>query len=258
MLKNKTAVITGASSGAGLAAAEIFLKQGAQVVINGRNEEKLQKALSLLQPYGEVIAAAGDVSREKNVLDIVEKTLETYGKIDILVNNAGIPLVKKMTDTTVDEWNHVFGVISTGTFLMTREAVKHMIEKKIYGRIVNISSVSGKSGNALATAYSAAKAAVIGFSRALAKEIASYKITVNCILPGAIDTPMFREGSIGAISKMFSVPEETLKKSTLQVIPLGRLLDPAEVAHLAAFLSSDNAAGITGQAYVISCGYEIG
>lgn len=258
MLKDKVAVITGGSSGVGLAAAELFLEQGAKVVITGRNTEKLEKTRASLQDKGEILAIPGDVSLEEDVKNTVKLTLEKFDKIDVLVNNAGIPLVRRLIDTTLEEWNHMFAVCSTGTFLMTRETVKWMIANKNPGSIVNVASVSGKSGSALATAYSGAKAAVIGFSRALAKEIAPYKITVNCVCPGAINTEMFRKGTVETISKMFNMPEEALVKSTLSVIPLGRLLEAGEVAEMIAYLASDKSRGITGQAYVISCGYEIG
>jgi 3-oxoacyl-[acyl-carrier protein] reductase len=194
MLKDKVAIITGGSSGVGFSAAQIFLENGAKVVITGRNKEKLQNAAEKLSQFGDVFAIAGDVSKEADVIKTVRKTIEKFSRIDILVNNAGIPLVKKLIDTQLDEWNEIFAIHSTGTFLMCRETVKWMIANKVKGSIVNVSSVSGVSGNAMATAYSGAKAAMIGFSKALAKELAPYRITVNCVLPGGIDTEMFRPG----------------------------------------------------------------
>lgn len=257
MLSDKIAIITGGSSGVGCAAAGLFLKYGAKITITGRNVDKLEEAREKLSAKGEVLAVAADVSKEEAVKRTIAETLEKYGSIDILVNNAGTPLVRKMIDTTLDEWNDMFAIHSTGTFLMTRETVKWMIAHKKQGSIVSVSSVSGKTGSALATAYSGAKAAVMGFTKALAKEIAPYKINVNCVCPGAIDTAMFREGSIGAVSKMFGMSEEALMKSTLSVIPLQRLLQPEEVGDLIAYLGSDKAKGITGQSYTISCGLEM-
>jgi len=234
MLSNKIAIITGGSSGVGFAAAKLFLEYGASVTITGRNKEKLEKARRILEEKGPVLAVAADVSDEEAVKGTVQETVGKFGGIDILVNNAGIPLVRSMVKTTLEEWNDIFNTISTGTFLMCRETVKWMVANKKQGSIVNVSSVSGKTGSAMATAYSGAKAAVIGFSKALAKEIAPYKIMVNCVCPGAIDTEMFRVGTIKTISKMFGMKEEDLVKSTLSV------------------------KGITGQAYTISCGYEMG
>ncbi|MCE1247081.1 MAG: SDR family oxidoreductase [Firmicutes bacterium] len=257
MLKDKVAIITGGSSGVGFSTAKLFLENGAKVVITGRNREKLDKAVEELSKSGDVTGIAGDVSKENDVIDTVKKTIEKYSRIDILVNNAGTPLVKRMIDTNLDEWNEIFAIHSTGTFLMSKETVKWMIANKVQGSIVNVSSVSGVSGNAMATAYSGAKAAMIGFSKALAKEVAPYRITVNCVLPGGIDTEMFHEGSIRTVARMFNKPEEYLMKSTLSVIPLGRLLNPEEVGDLIMFIASDKGKGMTGEAYTISCGYYI-
>jgi 3-oxoacyl-[acyl-carrier protein] reductase len=254
MFKDKVAIITGASKGLGLSTARVFLGEGAHVVVIARDKDLLEKSW---KDMDNVLVIPGDVSSEEMVQYIFEKTLSIYGRVDILVNNASIALVKKMTDTTLEEWNRILSVNITGTFLMCRETVKIMLKNDIKGKIINISSVSGDVGAPLATAYSASKAAVIGFSKALAKEVASFGINVNTICPGAMDTDMFNKGTIGVLSKMFNSEEDVLLKNTLKAIPLKRLLKPVEVAELVLYLASDSACGITGQTVNIDCGFAI-
>jgi len=257
-MKNRVAIITGGSSGLGLTVAKLFLTKGANVVITGRNEEKLKKASEELKDHdGQFIALRADVSNESDVREAFHKTLEKFGLVDILINNAAIAMIKKITDTTLEEWNNIFAVNMAGVFLMSREAIKIMKEKKIRGKIVNISSVSGKTGGPMITAYSASKASVIGFTVALSREVAPYGINVNSICPGAMDTEMFQKGTIDTLAQMFQKDREHLIKSTLSVIPLKRLLSTKEVADLILYLSSEKADGITGQSFNISCGLEV-
>ncbi|HPZ07689.1 MAG TPA: SDR family oxidoreductase [Candidatus Eremiobacteraeota bacterium] len=254
MLKDKVVIITGASKGLGLSTGKIFLREGAKVVVIARDKDLLEKSW---HGVSNVLTLEGDISSEKTVKDIFEKTLSHYGNIHILVNNASIPLIKKMTETTLEEWERLFSVNMTGTFLMSREAVSHMIKNNIKGKIINISSVSGDVGAPLGTAYSASKAAIIGFSKALSKEVASSGINVNCICPGAMDTDMFHKDTTGVLAEMFNADRETLLKKTINAIPLKRLLTPDEVAELILYLSSEKASGITGQTVNIDCGYAI-
>jgi len=254
MFKDKVAIITGASKGLGLSAAKAFLGEGAHVVVISRDKDLLEQTW---KNENNVLVIPGDVSSEERVKYIFEKILSVYGKVDILVNNASIALVKKVTDTTLEEWNRIFSVNITGTFLMTRETVNIMLKNNIKGKIINISSVSGDVGAPLATAYSASKAAVIGFSKSLAKEVASSGINVNTICPGAMDTDMFHKGTIGVLSKMFNSEEDILLKNTIKAIPLKRLLSPDEVAEMVLYLASDHSSGITGQTINIDCGFAI-
>lgn len=257
MLSNKVAIITGGFSGVGLATTKLFLQYGAKVTVIDKNAEKLEEVRKELSGLGEVMAIAANVSIEKDVRETITKTLEKFGGIDILVNNAGMPLAKAMTETTLDEWNEVFATNSTGTFLMSRETVKWMIANNKEGSIVSVASVCGKTGSPLATAYSGSKGSVIAFTKALAKEIARYRINVNCVCPGAVDTPMFWEGTIKPLPKILGHTEEVFVKGVLSATPLKRLLQPKEVGDLIAYLASDKANGITGQAYTISCGMEM-
>ncbi|MEQ8224219.1 MAG: SDR family oxidoreductase [Candidatus Eremiobacterota bacterium] len=254
MFKDKVVIITGASKGLGLSAAKAFLRDGAHVVVISRDKDLLEKSWKDIE---NVLIIPGDVSSEERVRYIFEKILSVYGKVDILVNNASIALVKKITDTTLEEWNRILSVNVTGTFLMSRETVNIMLKNNIKGKIINISSVSGDVGAPLATAYSASKAAVIGLTKALAKEVASSGINVNTICPGAMDTDMFHKGTIGVLSKMFNSEEDILLKNTIKAIPLKRLLSPDEVAEMVLYLASDHSSGITGQTINIDCGFAI-
>ena len=254
MFKDKVAIITGSSKGLGLSTAKAFLREGAHVVVISRDKDLLEKTW---KDMDNVLIIPGDISSEERVKYIFEKTLSLYGRVDIVVNNASIALVKKLTDTTLEEWNRILSVNITGTFLMCRETVNIMLKNNIKGKIINISSVSGDVGAPLATAYSASKAAVIGFSKALAKETASSGINVNTICPGAMDTDMFNKDTIGVLSKMFNSEEDVLLKNTIKAIPMKRLLTPDEVAELVLYLASDHASGITGQTVNIDCGFAI-
>ncbi|HBL19230.1 MAG: hypothetical protein A2X36_03070 [Elusimicrobia bacterium GWA2_69_24] len=258
ILKDKVAVITGGSQGIGLAIAEAFAREGAKLVLVARGADRLERACAALRAGGaDAVGVAGDVGDEGAALAAFAKVRELHGRLDILVNNAGSAFVARLGETTLEQWNSVLSVHATGPFLMCREAVKLMVGGKTRGRIVNVASVLGNTGSAMATAYSAAKAALLGFSRALAKETSAQGITVNCICPGAVDTVLFHEGTIGAVAAKFKADPAALVKGTLAAVPLGRLIQPSEVAELALYLCSDKAEGITGQAYNLCGGLDI-
>jgi len=257
MLDGKIAVVTGASRGLGLAVTKKLLKQGAKVVMVARTADALERACADLKEDSNLLTVAGDVSSESTAEAVFERARERFGRVDILVNNAGLALLQSINDTTLDQWNQQFAVHVTGPFLMCRQAVKNMISDKIAGRIVNVSSITGETGASMACAYAASKAGLLGFTRALAKEVAPHGITVNSICPGAMDTDMFQKDTIDVIARRFNTDRETLFKRTLAMIPLKRLLDPSEVAELVVFLCQGTAGGITGQTYSITCGFDI-
>lgn len=256
--KDRVAIVTGGSMGAGLATARAFIQAGAGVAIMARNGERLQMAAEELRREGGIVhAVQGDVSSPADAARAVRETLDRLGRIDVLVNNAGIALAKKFNDTTTEEWDRVMAVNAGGVFHMTRETVDYMIKSQVPGRIVNVASISGKTGSIFAVPYSASKAAVIGFTKALAKELTPHGINVNCICPGAMDTEMFHKGTIEVVAEIFHKDAESIKKGILAAIPMKRLLDPKEAASLILYLASDEARGITGQAWDITCGLEI-
>lgn len=235
-LNGKKALVTGASRGIGKAIALEFAKRGASVVINyNHSKEEASAVLQAIQELGvqgESIQA--DVGNFDEAQTLVKESINFLGGLDILVNNAGITRDKLIMMMKEEDWDIVQKTNIKGTFNCTKAAVRHMMRKR-YGRIINITSVAGQMGNAGQTNYSASKAAQIGFTKALAREVAVRNITVNAIAAGYIDTEIWAE-----------VPEN-IREEILKIIPLGRKGTPEEIAYAVAFLASDQAAYITGQ-----------
>ncbi|MCG9969768.1 3-oxoacyl-[acyl-carrier-protein] reductase [Pelotomaculum terephthalicicum JT] len=236
VLNGRTAIVTGASRGIGRAIALNLAKKGAAVLINyaGRADAAAEVAEAISSAGGRALVCQADVSNQTEVEAMVKTALAEFGKVDILVNNAGITrdnVVFRMKDA---EWDAVLGANLKGAFNCIKIAAKSMF-KNHYGRIINISSVVGLTGNSGQANYSAAKAGLIGLTRAMAKELGSRNITVNAIAPGYIDTEMTKGLA------------ESVQGKMLEQIPLKRFGCPEEVAELAAFLASDAAGYITGQ-----------
>ncbi|MBQ4128769.1 MAG: SDR family oxidoreductase [Ruminococcus sp.] len=243
----KTALITGASRGIGTACAIALAKSGYNIVLNYFNsEEKAHNIAKIIADnYSvEVLAVKADVRDKEQVDTMVQKALEKFEKIDVLVNNAGIALQKLFTDTTADDWNDVICANLNSVYNVTHAVAKNMISNHS-GSIVNISSMWGQVGASCEVAYSASKAGVIGFTKALAKELALSNIRVNCIAPGVIMTDM-----------MSSFSEEDLKLIK-EDIPLGEFGTGKNVADAVAFLASDKAQYITGQVLSVNGGMVI-
>lgn len=232
----KTVFITGASRGIGAGAARLFYEHGYNVVINYNNSEKEAKELENELPG--TLLVKGDVSDEGDVKRMIDEAIAHFGKIDVLINNAGVSFCNLLTDTTLNEWENLFRVNVTGTFLASKYAAKNMIANHS-GKIINVSSIWGVSGAALESCYSASKGAVIAFTKALAKELGPSNIAVNCIAPGFIDTDMNKELSSDDV------------KAFCDDTPLGRIGTPIEVAKAMLFLASDDASFITGQ--ILGC-----
>ncbi|MBQ8636520.1 MAG: 3-oxoacyl-ACP reductase FabG [Clostridia bacterium] len=237
----KTALVTGASRGIGAEIARSLAKDGMFVYVN--YSKSREKAEALAKEIGGA-AICADVSDEAAVAAMIKRIEEEHGGVDVLVNNAGISMIKMLCDTTPDDWDRIFGINIRGAYLVTRLAMGHMVSNK-WGRIVNISSMWGEVGASLEVAYSATKAALIGFTKALAKELSLSGITVNCITPGVIDTEM--NSDIDA-EIMAELREE---------IPLGRIGKPEEVASAVSFLCSDRSKYITGQTIGVNGGLVI-
>ncbi len=242
----KAAIITGSSRGIGAAIAIKLAEKGYNIVINYNNSRsEAMEVLEKVRKTGVMaIALKGDVSNYEESKYVVEKALEEFTHVDVLINNAGVSMHKLFTDMTPDEYNKVLAVNLGGVFNFSRLILPHMI-KNHCGKIINISSVWGITGAALESVYSASKAAVIGFTKALAKEVGPSGINVNCIAPGVIDTDMNK-----------NLSEEDLKK-LIDNTPLERLGKPEDIATVAAFLCSDEAEFITGQVISPNGGFLI-
>ena len=231
----RVALVTGGSSGIGAAAARRLLDEGAQVASFDLDAEA---------PEG-VLALAGDVARSSDVDAAVAQTHALLGPIDVLVCSAGVPGASLPTvDVTDEEWRRVMGINADGVFYCNRAVIPSMVERG-YGRIVNVASIAGKEGNPMAGAYSASKAAVIGMTKAIGKDIARTGVIVNCVAPAVIETPI-----------LDGITEEHIGYM-VDRIPMGRMGEPEEVAALICWLASEECSFSTGATYDISGGRAV-
>src|SRR4030042_265004 len=240
-LKGKVALITGGTEGMGFATAELFLDEGAKVVITGRSNEKGAKALKTLRKHGEVAFVRGDVSKAADAKRMVDAAVRKHGRIDILFNNAGVYLEKLAEDTSEAEWDRVLDINLKGTFLVSKSVIPPMATRRP-GVIVNNSSDAGLVGNRTCPAYCASKGAVTIMTKAMALDYAKYNIRVNCVNPGTIDTPM-----LAYEAEASDDIEEYLRRANEQH-PIGRVGRPEGVANAVLFLASDEASFVTGAA----------
>ena len=241
-LEGRVAIVTGGTRGIGAAVAAWLCERGANVVVSGRDADRLQSALKAMDGLaGRVVGLAADVAKRDDADRLVDAARQEFGRLDVLVNNAGITrdaLLIRMKD---DDWDQVMDVNLRGAFLMTRAAAKTMMRQRS-GRIINIASTAGAMGNAGQVNYSAAKAGLIGLTKACARELAHWSILVNAVAPGLIDTDM----SAG-------IPDAA-RGALLAQIPLARIGAAREVAEVVGFLAGDGASYVTGQVFHVNGG----
>ena len=247
MMKNKVALVTGASRGIGKAIALEFVKNGAKVIINYKNnEEEAEKTLHELRNYcQESMVVKADVSKHEEVEEMFRKVKENYGRIDVLVNNAGILKDNLIINTTNEDWNNVLSVNLKGTFNCLHQAAKMMMVNPEGGKIINVTSTVGIYGNAGQGSYCASKAGIIGLTKSVAKELGEVGITVNALAPGLTDTDMLRSLKKEQVDKLLS--QTSLK----------RIARPEEIAKGALFLASSMSSYVTGQVIVVDGGMVV-
>jgi 3-oxoacyl-[acyl-carrier protein] reductase len=244
-LAGKVAIVTGGSRGIGLAIARLLAEDGASVVVSGRDAARLDAAVKELEALGApALGVAADAAQREDVERLIEAARERFGRIDVVVNNAGMTRDQLLVRMKDDDWDQVLDTNLRGVFLMTRAAAKVMMRQKS-GRIINISSTAGAMGNPGQVNYSAAKAGVIGLTKAAARELAHWNILVNAVAPGLIETDMTATISAEA------------RESLIQQVPLKRSGHVREVAEVVRFLAGDGASYITGQTIHVNGGLYV-
>ncbi len=251
----RTVIVTGGASGIGYVVAAMFAREGADVVIgdvDGEGGEKAARRLS--RGGGTVRFVHTDVSVADQCRNLMELTAEEFGRIDVVVNNAGLQHVAPIQEFPEDKWDLLLNVMLKGTFLCTKYAFPHMIKRR-WGRIINISSIHGLVGVEYKAAYVAAKHGIIGLTKVTAIEGAKHNITANAICPTFVRTPLV-ERQIDAQAEAHGIPrEEVLEKVILKEAPMGRMLEPEEVAELCLYLASESARNMTGAAIPLDEGW---
>lgn len=240
-MNNKTAVVSGASGGIGIAVSKALYNAGYNIVLlYNKNKKPLEDEFSIDDKR--ILLLKGDLSKECDILKIKEEVYATFHGVDVIVNNAGISLIKFFDETTCEEWDRVFDVNVKSAFMLTKAFIPEMINKKS-GNIINISSMWGISGASMEVCYSASKAAMIGMSKALAKELGPSGINVNVIAPGVIDTKM----------------NEHISKDDMDVLiedtPINRIGKPEDIANAVMFLCDEKASFITGEVIKVDGGF---
>ena len=252
-LTGKVAIVTGGARGIGKSIVEGFAKEGANVVISDILLDVAQELAEKLTRNGtRVLAVKTDVSKKSDAHNLTEAAMKEFGKIDILVNAAGIVRDTMLVDIEEEEWDQVLDINVKGIYLITRAVVPHMIATR-QGKIVNISSRSGKDAQAGLSHYGASKFAIIGITQSLAKELAPNDINVNAVCPGIVRTDMW-ERILDARSARTGVPREEIWAGMIETIPLKRPQVPEDMANMVLFLCSDIARNITGEAINVNGG----
>lgn len=254
LLTGKCALVTGAATGIGRSIARALARAGANVAVTDINE---QGALKVSAEIGEsALHARVDVLRSDEIEAAIDAAEAKFGKLEIVVANAGVSSMNPVVDLTEEDWDFNMGVNAKGVFLTNQAAVRRFLRAGTKGAVVNLASIAGKVGAPLLAHYSASKFAVIGFTQALAREVAKDGIRVNCVSPGLVKTGM-QKREVGWTSELTGVTPEEILANYVERTPLGRLEEPEDVADVVVFLASNQARFITGHAINISGGVLI-
>jgi len=242
-LDGKVAIVTGGSRGIGAEVGARLAEDGAAVVVSGRDGERLQRTVHEWEAQGRaVLGVVADAANREDCERLVSSAKQHFGRIDVLVNNAGMTLDQLLVRMTDEDWDRVIEVNLRSAFLMTRAVSKALVRQKSGGRVINITSTAGAMGNAGQVNYSAAKAGLIGFTKAAARELAHWSILVNAVAPGLIETDMTANLSA------------TAREALLAQVPLKRSGTAREVAEMVRFLAGDGATYVTGQVFHVNGG----
>ena len=242
-LDGKVAIVTGGSRGIGAEVGGRLAEDGAAVVVSGRDGERLQRTVRDWEAQGRaVLGVVADAANREDCERLVSTTRQHFGRIDVLINNAGVTRDQLLVRMTDEDWDRVIEVNLLSAFLMTRAVSKALVRQKSGGRVINITSTAGAMGNAGQVNYSAAKAGLIGFTKAAARELAHWSILVNAVAPGLIETDMTKDLSA------------TAREALLAQVPLKRSGTAREVAEMVRFLAGDGATYVTGQVFHVNGG----
>lgn len=251
-MNEQVVFITGAARGIGYDIAKAFADAGASVVVSDLLQETIDAAVDKLGGHTKGIVC--DVTKEKDIQQAIEFTVETFGRIDVLINNAGMQHVAFIEDFPTEKFELLVKIMLTAPFIATKYALPHM-KKQQYGRIINMASINGVIGFAGKAAYNSAKHGVIGLTKVAALEAAADGITVNAICPGYVDTPLVRN-QFADLAKTRNIEvEQVLEEVLYPLVPQKRLLDVEEITDLALYIASKSAKGMTGQALILDGGY---
>ncbi len=255
-LEGRTALITGASRGIGFSIAEHFARQGANLILTATNEAGLEAAKTKLDEFDvEVSTVPADLSDIDDIDRLFFTVLEQHPTLDVLVNNAGIHIGKPFTEYEISEFDLVMQVNLRAVFQLTQHAIRHM-QKLGRGKVINVASTAGKWESPNQAAYNISKHGVVALTRCVALENALNNINVNAICPGIVETDMI--SALDKAAEKIGVSPEELRNTAQERIPMGRFLEPEEVAHIAVYLASDESNGMTGQTITISGGMRMG
>jgi len=258
-LAGKVALITGAASGIGLAITRRFVKEQALVALLDFNQDNLNSAIKELQEMGGSVQLLGvlcDITKESEVISAVQQVVDHFGRLDIAVNNAGVAVSVPSDECTLEQWNWVMSVNCTGSFLVSREAIKVFKQQETGGALVYINSDDALKPSRHFLAYNSSKAAVLQMARTIANEFGPYKIRANSVLPGAVfgGSGIWTDEMRAARANIHGFDPDLLEEEYKKNNALGVIIDPAEIAEVAVFLASDKSAKMTGNALVIDGG----